>query len=79
MAEFAPEAGPDNLRDLGGLEKELGVREERNRVESQEEIEEEEVGTWDATQEERIPKIHKNLDPDAGADLPGYRITEADF
>ena len=74
----ATEAGTDNPPDLGGLENETGVKNEPIWEKSQGELEEELVGTREATQEDQLPTIHGNLEPDVGADLPGYRITEAD-
>ena len=37
------------------------------------------MGTCDMTQDEWIPKIQRNLDPDVGAIFLGYCITEADY
>ena len=77
-AEGATEVGTDNPPVLGGLESERGVERECIREESQGESEEASVGTRDATQEAETPIIHMNLEPDVGAVLPGYHITEAD-
>ena len=77
-AEMAPKVGPNNLPDSGGLENEIGVKKEKNQDKTQTEFEEEAVGSWEMTREERTTAIHGNLQPDIGADLPDYRITEAD-
>ena len=76
-AEDATEAGPLDGTQLGPLDgSQLGVEDGRRASEG--EMAEESVGTRAATQEAEIPTIHGTLEPDVGADLPGYRITEAD-
>ena len=65
-AEIVTEAESSNLSDLGGLENETGVGEEKNQDVPQMETEERVVGTWEETQEKRIPIIHRNLEPDVG-------------
>ena len=67
-ADRATEAGPDNLLDSGGLENKMGVEKESICEESQDNLEEKTLGTWNTMKDEWI----------VGADLPGYRIIEAD-